>query len=223
MSNTLIETKEYLRTGSHIGTKFKTVGMRKYIFKKRPDKLKVFDVSVIDEKITVAAKFLSSFEPHEIVVVSKKQYGQKPAQMFAEATGAKSVVGRFSPGTFTNPAFKSFLEPGIILATDPSADNQAINEGTTARIPIIAMCSTDNETKNIDLIVPINNKGRQSLALVLWLLAREYLKNKGTIKSDAEFKYKLSDFEFVLEKGAREEGFSEFNEEERKPFNRENR
>ena len=93
----------------------------------------------------------------------------------------------------------------MLLITDPSADNQAIIEATNARIPIIAMCSTDNETANIDLIIPINNKGRQSLALVYWLLAREFMKNKNLIKSDAEFKYKLSDFEFVLEKGAREE------------------
>ncbi|MEK6973042.1 MAG: 30S ribosomal protein S2 [archaeon] len=218
MSNTLIETKEYLRTGSHIGTKFKTAGMRKYIFKKRPDKLKVFDVSMIDEKITVAAKFLSGFEPSEIVIVSKKQYGQKPAQLFAEAIGAKSVVGRFSPGTFTNPAFKSFLEPSVLLITDPSADNQAIIEATNARIPIIAMCSTDNETANIDLIIPINNKGRQSLALVYWLLAREFMKNKNLIKSDAEFKYKLSDFEFVLEKGAREEMSHEAHDDNKRTY-----
>ncbi|PIU21843.1 MAG: 30S ribosomal protein S2 [Candidatus Diapherotrites archaeon CG08_land_8_20_14_0_20_34_12] len=218
MGNTLIETKEYLRTGSHIGTKFKTAGMRKYIFKKRPDKLKVFDVSVIDEKLSVAAKFLSSFEPSEIVVVSKKQYGQKPAEMFAQAIGAKSVVGRFSPGTFTNPAFKHFLEPAIILVTDPGADGQAINEANNARVPIIAMCSTDNETKNIDLIIPINNKGRQSLALAYWLLAREFLKIKGAIKSDADFKYKVSDFEFVLEKGSREEMSQEFSEDNKRTY-----
>lgn len=202
--NMLVETKLYLQTGSHIGAKFKTVGMRKFIFKNRKDKLKVLDVATIDERLRIAAQFLASFNPKDIVVVSRKQYGQKPAEKFAKLTGSRALTGRFVPGTFTNPTGKEFLQPKVVLVTDPDSDAQAITEARGIRIPIIALCSTDDETRNLDLIVPVNNKGRQSLALVYWVLTREFLKHKSTIASNGEFKESLQDFEFQLKEEKKE-------------------
>jgi small subunit ribosomal protein S2 len=196
--NTLVETKLYLQTGSHIGSKFKTVGMRKFIYKNRKDKLKVLDVNTIDERIRVAAKFLSGFNAKDIIVIARKQYAQKPVEKFAKATGAKAITGRFVPGSFTNPLGREFFQPKIIMVADPDSDAQAILEARKIRIPIIALCSTDDETKNLDLIVPINNKGRQSLALAYWLMTRELLKHNQVIKSDDEFKEKPEDYEFQL-------------------------
>lgn len=199
VEKTLIPAKEYLQTGAHIGAKFKSEGMRKYIFKSRKDKLKVLDVSTIDERIRIAAKFLSSFEPGKIVIVSQKEYGQTPAKKFSELTGTEPMLGRFVPGTFTNPDSKKFIEPEIMLATDPNSDRQAIKEAKKRKIPVIALCSTDNQTRDIDLIVPVNNKGRKSLALVYWLLAREVLKIWGKVKKEKDFNAKLSEFEFKIE------------------------
>ncbi|MCD6247757.1 MAG: 30S ribosomal protein S2 [Candidatus Diapherotrites archaeon] len=196
VEKTLIPAKEYLQAGIHIGAKFKTEGMRRFIFKKRPDKLKVLDISTIDERIKVASKFLASFPAEKLVVVSQKEYGRVPASKFAEHIGAKAFTGRFVPGTFTNPESKRFIEPAVVLITDPNVDRQAVKEAAEQHVPIVALCSTDNKTEYIDLIIPCNNKGRKSLALVYWLLAREILKARESIKKDKEFSAKIDDFEF---------------------------
>ncbi len=201
----LVPLDKYLKTGAHIGTKFKTGDMARYIFKKRKDGLNVLDVENIDERIKIAAEMISEFELGKAVVVSRRAYGQTPAQEFAKALGAKALIERFVPGTFTNPRGKEFIEPSIVIITDPEVDSQAVAEATKIKVPVVALCSTNNSLKNIDLIIPINNKGRKSLALVYWLLAREILKKKGIIKKDEDFSAKLSDFEYELKEEGREE------------------
>ncbi len=200
----LVELDHYLKTGSHIGTRFKTGDMQRYIFKQRKDGLRVLDVSTIDERIKIAAKLLSLFEAEKIVAISRKAYGQQPAKQFAAAIGAKAILGRFVPGTFTNPAAKGFMEPAILVITDPESDRQAVEESVRLKIPVIALCSTNNYLRNIDLVIPINNKGRKSLALVYFLLAREFLKEKKLVKKDSDFKKTAEDFEYKLQEGAEE-------------------
>lgn len=197
-TRTLIPVEKYLTSGAHIGTKFKSCGMRKYIYKRREDGLMVMDINTLDERIGTAAKFISAFKKEKVVVVSRKLYGKTPIRQFAEATGAVPLNGRFVPGTFTNPEGKEFIEPNVLVVTDPESDKQAIEEATKLRVPIIAFCSTNNSTRNIDLVIPINNKGRKSLALGYWLLAREVLKERKEIKSNEEFKKKIEDFEYQL-------------------------
>ena len=201
----LAESEQYLKTGSHIGTRFKHGHMRRYIFKKRPDQLNVLDVETIDSRIRIAAKFLADYASSGIVIVSRKLYGQTPAKKFAEAIGALAITNRFVPGTFTNPSGKKFIEPKILIVTEPETDFQSIKEAVRIRIPVIALASTNNTLSNIDLVIPVNNKGRKSLALVLWLLAREILKEKGEIKSSEEFKETAEDFEHQIQEGEREE------------------
>ena len=198
---TLVEADKYLKTGAHIGTKFKSGDMRRYIYKMRKDGLNVLDVQNLVERIKIVADFLALFEPEKIVVVARRLYGHTPVKMFAESIGARAFTGRFVPGTFTNPKGKEFVEPGILIATEPEPDLQAINEATKMNIPVVALCSTNNSTRNVDLILPVNNKGRKSLALVYWLLAREFLEAKGTIKTDKEFNKKLEDFEYQIKEG----------------------
>jgi small subunit ribosomal protein S2 len=188
-----MEPEIFMQAGVHIGLKSKTKDMRKFIYKIRQDGLSIFDVKKVEERIKLAAKFLSRFK--RIMVVSRKLNGQKPVLKFAEAVGAKAVVGRFLPGTLTNPHFPEYYEPDVLLVTDPVADSQAIKEAVKMHIPIVALCDTSNSTTNIDLVIPTNNKGKKALALVYLLLAREILKNRGEIKSDEEFKYTLEDFE----------------------------
>jgi len=204
-TDTLIDVDTYLKTGAHIGTKFKSGDMRKYIYKVRRDGLNVLDVQVLDGRIRTAAQFIAQFEPDKIVAVSKKLYGREPVRQFAEAIGAKAITGRFVPGLFTNPAGKKFIEPGVVIVTEPEPDVQAISEATRIKVPVVALASTNNTLRNIDVAIPINNKGRKSLALVYWLLAREYLKIRGIIKADAEFKKSVDDFEYKMKEGEREE------------------
>ncbi|MBN2127060.1 MAG: 30S ribosomal protein S2 [Candidatus Diapherotrites archaeon] len=195
--NMLVLTEKYLKTGSHIGTKFKSGDMKKFIFKTRKDGLKVLDIPVIDERIKIAAKFIAKHtdKPEEIVVVSRKLYGHTPSQQFAKLIGAHFITGRFVPGTFTNSSSRRFIEPKMIIITEPESDGQAIKEANIIRVPVIALCSTNNSFKDTDLVIPVNNKGRKSLALVYWLLAREYFKEKGIQINEKDFEEKLELFE----------------------------
>ncbi len=60
---------------------------------------------------------------------------------------------------------------------------------------MVAFCDTNNVFKNIDVVVPLNNKGKKSLALAYWLLTREILVKRGLISSAADFKVGLDDYE----------------------------
>lgn len=194
----LIPEDVYLTSGVHIGTQQKSADMKKFIFKVRSDGLYVMDVKETDARIKAAAKFLARFPAERILVSSARQYGQKPAKIFGKTLGCKVFAGRFVPGTLTNPILPEFLEPEALLVTDPAADQQAIAEALNVGIPIVALCDANNETRNVDLVIPTNNKGRRALACVYWLLTREILKEKGIISSNDEFRLTMDDFEASL-------------------------
>ncbi len=199
----LIDQATYLEAGIHIGTKIKTPGMKRFIYKIREDGLYLLELNVIDQKIRQAAKLLAQYDPKDIVVTASRIYAIAAASKFAEITQAKLMTGRVVPGVFTNPNREDFSEPGIVLLSDTRNERQAVKEASTTSIPVIALCDTDNWIKFVDLVVPCNNKGRRALALVYFLLAREYLKEKGLIKSNDEFNYKVSDFEAKVEMKAK--------------------
>ena len=189
----LIPVDEYLAAGVHIGTQQKTEDMKRFVYRVRADGLYVLDVKATDERIKIAANFLSKFDPARILVVSARQYGQFPATMFAKVTGAKSVVGRFIPGTLTNPEYRDFVEPDVVVVTDPIGDSQAVKEAVDVGVPVIAMCDTNNMTTHIDIVIPTNNKGRKALALIYWLLAKEITKLRGQ-----QTGYGVKDFEIEI-------------------------
>ena len=191
----MVSEETYMTSGVHIGTRQKTADIKEFIYKVRNDGLYIIDVKKTDERIKATAKFLAKYDPTKILVVSVRQYGQKPVRKLGETTGIQVLDGRFQPGTLTNPNAKTFLEPEIILLTDPLADIQALHEAKNIGIPVIALCDTNNETKYIDYVVPTNNKGRRALALIYWLLARAILREQGKIQSDEEFTTTVEDFE----------------------------
>ncbi len=49
--NFLVPSNVYLKSGIHIGTKFKTGYMENFIYKTRPDGLSVLNLQKIDERI----------------------------------------------------------------------------------------------------------------------------------------------------------------------------
>jgi small subunit ribosomal protein S2 len=191
----MVSEETYMTSGVHIGTRQKTADIKEFIYKVRNDGLYIIDVKKTDERIKAAAKFLAKYNPSQILVVSVRQYGQKPVKKLGETTGIQVLDGRFQPGTLTNPNAKTFLEPEIILLTDPLADIQALHEAKNIGIPVLALCDTNNETKYIDYVIPTNNKGRRALALIYWLLARAILQEQGKIKSEEEFTATVEDFE----------------------------
>ncbi len=189
----LVDRNEYLSAGAHIGMKQRTVSMKQFIFKIRPDGLAVLDLKKLDDRIRVAAKFLARSK--KVLVVSRRGIGINGVKKLADLTGAKALTGRFYPGTLTNPTYAEFFEPDVVFVIDPLIDAQVMTEALKQRIPIVALCDTFNETRNIDLVIPINNKGKRSVALALWLLTREVLKERGSIKSNEEFSAKIEEFE----------------------------
>ena len=191
----MVSEETYMTSGVHIGTRQKTADIKEFIYKVRNDGLYIIDVKKTNERIRAAAKFLAKYDPSKILAVSVRQYGQKPVRKLGETTGIQVLDGRFQPGTLTNPNAKTFLEPEIILLTDPLADIQALHEAKNIGIPVLALCDTNNETKYIDYVIPTNNKGRRALALIYWLLARAILQEQGKIKSDEEFTATVEDFE----------------------------
>jgi len=193
----LAPLEEYLVSGIHIGTQQKTGYMDKYIFRVRKDGLFVLDVKVTDQRIKHVAKFLAKFEPHKILAVSTRVYGHTPVRTFAKATGAKCVTGRFVPGMLTNPRCKDYMEPDVLLLTDPRADRHALKEAAEQGIPVVALCDTENMLIKVDIAIPTNNKGRKALALVYYLLAKEYLRNKGMLKEDEEPSFTINDFRSI--------------------------
>jgi small subunit ribosomal protein S2 len=184
MEDQLTTLDNYLAAGIHIGTQQKNADMKPYIYKVRDDGLYVLDVKKTDNKIREAARFLSKFEPGKILVVSRRQYGQKPIEDFAKFTGVTAIAGRFIPGTLTNPNLSNFIEPEVVVVTDPRGDGQALQEASKIGIPVVALCDTDNSVAGVDVLIPTNNKGKKALAVVYWLLTKETLRERGQLPDD---------------------------------------
>lgn len=192
---TIIPLEQFIASGIHIGTKFKTKHMAPYIYKINPNGLCVLDIEKVNDGLTQAIQKLANYEPEEIVIVSRRENGWKPVKSFAKATGVKHVfAGRYPAGTITNPNLETFFEPRVMLVVDPFPDKNAVKDAINIGIPIIGLCDSNNTTENIDIIVPCNNKGAKSLGLIFWILAREYLKSRSLIKSDEEFQILVEDF-----------------------------
>lgn len=194
----LLPQDTMLSAGIHIGTRMKTKDMGPFIYRVRSDGLFVLDVKKTDERIRVAAKFLARFEPSKIATVAARLYGRSPVEKFCEVVGATPILGRFIPGLLSNPLYPNRIEPGVIMVSDPKADVQAVKEASTVGIPVVALCSTDNDFSHVDLAIPTNNKGRRALAVIYWLLARQILRERGEIPPDGDISQSIDDFEVKL-------------------------
>jgi small subunit ribosomal protein S2 len=187
--------KKILSTGIRVGTTVKTTFMQPFITKASPEGLYMIDLDKTLARIKTAAKFVNRIEPNLVLVCSGREYASTPIERFCEMTGARKMLGRFMPGTLTNPSLPYYTEPRLVIISDPQVDSQAIIEATNAGIPVIGISNTDNVTSKIDLVIPANNRGRKSLATVFWLLAREILIQKSQLQESEPMKYEIDDFE----------------------------
>jgi len=197
----LLPQDTLLSAGIHIGTRMKTKDMAAFIYRVRPDGLFVLDVKKTDERIRTAAKFLARFEPSRIVAIAARLYGREPVRRFCELTKATPIIGRFIPGMLSNPLYAGRIEPSVVIVSDPKADAQAVKEAGAMGLPVIALCSTDNEFAGVDLVIPTNNKGRRALAVIYWLLSRQIMREKGELPPDGDPTLTIDDFEVKLTKG----------------------
>ena len=191
-----------LSAGIHIGTRMKTGDMEQFIYRVRSDGLFVLDVKKTDDRIRVAGKFLARFEPGKVAAAGARLYAQEPVTKFCQLTGATPVIGRFIPGLLSNPLYPNRIEPEVLIVSDPRADIQAVKEAASVGIPVVALCSTDNEFNGVDLVIPTNNKGRRALAVIYWLLAKQILRERGELAMDKDLPLTIDDFEAKI---AREE------------------
>jgi small subunit ribosomal protein S2 len=187
--------KMVLSTGIRVGTQVKTKFMKPFITKASPEGLYMLDLDITLEKIKTAAKFIHRIGTDKLIVCSGRQYANTPIEKFCEMLDTKKLLGRFLPGTLTNPSLPYYIEPKLVLISDPQVDEQAIIEATNAGIPIIGISNTDNITSKLDVVIPANNRGRKALATVYWLLVRQILIERGELKEDDPMKYEIEDFE----------------------------
>jgi small subunit ribosomal protein S2 len=190
----LVPQEKYLKSGIHIGTKFKTKYMAPFIYKTRPDGLSVLNLQKIDERISLAANLLANYAPEDILISCRRENGWKAVKAFGKVTGCNVFAGRYPPGILTNPALENYMEVKIILVTDAWPDRNVIKDAKAIGIPVIALCDTNNQSNDIDFVVPCNNKGKKSLGLFFYILAREYLRNKGVLGTTEEPKFNVEDF-----------------------------
>ncbi|MBS7659267.1 MAG: 30S ribosomal protein S2 [Candidatus Bathyarchaeia archaeon] len=189
-----------LSAGIHIGTRIKTKCMEQFIYRVRPDGLFVLDVKKTDERIRTAAKFIARFEPSTVAAAAARLYAHEPVRRFCELTGAIPVIGRFVPGLLSNPLYPNRIDPNILIVSDPRADSQAVKEASLVGVPVVALCSTDNDFSGVDLVIPTNNKGRRALAVIYWLLARQVLRERGELAPDKDPPLTIEDFEAKISK-----------------------
>jgi len=183
------------RSGLRVGTNVKTKFMKSFITKTTDEGLYMLDGDMTLEKIMTSAKFINRVGAENIIVCSGRQYAGIPIEQFCEMTGAKHHLGRFMPGTLTNPSLPYYIEPKIVFISDPEVDEQALIEATNAGIPVIGLSNTENITSKLDIIIPANNRGRRALATMYWLLVRQILIEKGELKENESMKKEIEDFE----------------------------
>ena len=191
-----IDVKKLIeRSGLRVGTNVKTKFMKSFITKTTDEGLYMLDGDMTLEKIMTSAKFINRVGAENIIVCSGRQYAGIPIEQFCEMTGAEHHLGRFMPGTLTNPSLPYYIEPKIVFISDPEVDEQALIEATNAGIPVIGLSNTENITSKLDIIIPANNRGRRALATMYWLLVRQILIEKGELKENESMKKEIEDFE----------------------------
>ncbi|MFH1064267.1 MAG: 30S ribosomal protein S2 [Candidatus Woesearchaeota archaeon] len=190
----LVPIDQYLKAGIHIGTKFKTRYMENFIYKTRPDGLYVLNLQKIDERIALASKFISKYTPEDIIITCRRENGWKPVQMFSKVTGVRVFPGRYPPGILTNTNLDNFIEAKVLLVVDAWPDRNVMRDAIKVGVPVVALCDTNNQTNNIDLVIPCNNKGKKSLGLFFHILATQYMRERGMLDRNKELEMTADDF-----------------------------
>ena len=190
----LVPLDEYLKAGLHIGTKFRTKDISPFIYRIRSDGLSVLNIQEIDKRIGLFSRFLSQYKPEDVLIVCRRENGWQAVNLMSKITGIKILVGKYPAGILTNVKLDTFMETKLVFVVDPWPDKNAVLDAFKNGVPAIALCDTNNDAKFIDLVLPCNNKGKKSLGLIFWILTKNYMLNKGLIKSEKEFKYKIEDF-----------------------------
>ena len=204
------DIKNLIIAGCHLGGKKITKQMRKYVYTVRKDGIAIFDVNKIYEKIQVAARIIASVDPDSVISVSSREAGHRAVYKFGHFTKTQAVTGRWSPGMLTNQTTKKYVEPRLLIVSDPRTDYNAILESSYVNLPVIAICNSDNMLKYVDCAIPCNNRNNYSIAMIWYLLTKAVLEIK---KEEEGFERNPSAYVNVelenKKKGKKEEGQEE--------------
>lgn len=176
--DTLIPIEDYLKSSIHLGTRAITPDMKPFVYKRRADSLAVFNTTLLDQRIKEAGEYLSKFSPEDIVVVCKREAGEKAVQLFSKTLGIKAFTKNYPAGILTNPNLATFIETELLLICDPWTDKAALDDAKRIKIPVMAICDTNNYTMGVDFIIPGNNKSSKSLGMILYLLTKLYVEKR---------------------------------------------
>ncbi len=191
----LVPLEQYLASGVHIGTKFRTAHMSRFIYKVNPNGLCVLNVQEIDKRIRLAGKILAKYNPEDIVIVCRRENGWKAAKAFARVLGIEKVfAGRYPAGIITNSNLSTFFEPKLMLVIDPMPDKNAVHDALISGTTVLALCDSNNTIESIDYCIPCNNKGSKSIGLVLWILAGIYMQERGLLERGKNIDTPIEDF-----------------------------
>jgi small subunit ribosomal protein S2 len=189
---TLVPLTDYIACSVHLGTKVITPDMRKFVYKRRADGLAVLNTNLIDDKLREAVKMLNQFDAKDVFIACKREAGWPAVEKFSEVTGIRCFCKKYPAGIITNIILDNFFEAKMVLVCDPWVDKNALNDALKLDLPVMGICDTNNYAQGIKQIIPANNKSRKSIGIVLYILAREYLKSQG--KSDEAKALKMEDF-----------------------------
>jgi len=182
------DVKKILAAQICCGTQNIRAEMRPYIYRRSSDSLHIFDIRKFWDKLVLAARVLVAIDaPGDICVISERQYGKRAVLKFANFTGAMSMAGKYTPGTFTNQITKKFCEPRILVCQSPVGEHQAITEASYMNIPVIAFCNSDSHLNNVDVAIPCNTNGKEAIGTCWWMLCRQLLKFRGKIPANLEW------------------------------------
>lgn len=196
------DVKYFLAAHTHIGATNVNYQMEQYVFKRRSDGVHLINLNKTWEKILLAARAIVAVEnTSDVCAIScssssgdSKPLGQRAVLKFAKYTGATPIAGRYTPGTFTNQIQQAFKEPRLLVVCDPGADHQPIEEASYSNIPVIAFCNTDSNLRYVDIAIPCNNKAKDSIGLMWWLLTREVLRMRGSVLRKGPWETKVDMF-----------------------------
>jgi len=187
------DAKRMIACSVHLGSQNLDPGMTRYVFKRNEGGVHLIDIRKTWEKLQLAARTLVAIEnPKDICAValssqSATPFAQRAVLKLGHHLGCRTIAGRFTPGTFTNQQQSHYFEPRILIASDTRKDHQPIVEASYVNMPVIAFCNTDSSLRGIDIAIPCNTQGKNSIALMYWLLCREVLRLHDSIPRDKEW------------------------------------